>query len=437
MRRYFGIILTVVIAFAVLIGLNAVESLSVERQPESESNPWRSSYNSGPTGTRAFYQWLEESGYRVARWRENYQALKQKAPNATLVVAGPFELPVNEAEARALREWIAAGGRLLLISRTPQDQFGDKSINVKYPSFVATAQTTPEQLVDQHSDLLIAQPTELTRQIRGLAVSQLATRLRFQPPQPASQTLQEGAGSSVGDTADETSATVAVRAAALTAPVIHLGDSEGAVLADFDYGAGRVVFISDPFVIANNGIARGANLTLAFNLIQALGGRERRIYFDEYHHGYRSESNPLVSYFRGTPLPWLFAQGLILAALIFYSQGRRFARPLPLPRLSRHSPLEFVGSMANLEQLARARDLAIEIIYPRFKAQLCRALGVSVRARPEEIVASLHRRKLKVTEIELYQTLSGCERVLAGEAIDDHRLISLVSAMRRICAQLR
>jgi hypothetical protein len=442
MRRYFGIILTVVIALAVLIGLNAVESLSVERQPENESNPRRSSYNPGPTGTRAFYQWLEESGYRVARWRENYQALQQKAQNATLVVIGPFQfgLPLNEAEAQALREWIARGGHLLLISRTPQDQFGDKSISVKYPSFVAGAQTPPEQLVDQHSDLLIAQPTELTRQIRGLAVSRLATRLRFQPPPESASQRVQGESNSVEDEerADETS-TVAprVQAVALTAPVIHLGDNEGAVLADFDYGSGRVVFLSDPFVIANNGIARGANLTLALNLIQALGGRERLIYFDEYHHGYQSESNPLVSYFRGTPVPWLFAQSLILTALIFYSQGRRFARPLPLPRVDRHSPLEFVGSMANLEQLAQARDLAIETIYPRFKAQLCRALGVSVRARPEEIVAGLNRRKLKVAEIELYQTLSGCERILAGEAIDDYRLLSLVSTMRRISAQLR
>jgi hypothetical protein len=209
------------------------------------------------------------------------------------------------------------------------------------------------------------------------------------------------------------------------------------VLADFDYGAGRVIFLSDPFVVANNGILRGANLTLALNLVEALGGRGRRILFDEYHHGYRSESNPLIAYFQGTSAPWLLGQALALAALVVYSLGRRFARPLPLPQVDRHSPLEFVGSMANLQQAAAARDLALENIYPRFKAQLCRALGVSVRARPEEVVAGLGRRRLKVRPEELRETLMLSERALAGEPLDDHRLVALVSSMRRIAAQLK
>lgn len=176
---------------------------------------------------------------------------------------------------------------------------------------------------------------------------------------------------------------------------------------------------------------------LALNLVQALGGRHRRIFFDEYHHGYYSESNPLLVYFSGTSVPWVLGQALLLAALIAYSYGRRFARPLPLPQVDRHSPLEFVGSMANLQQVAHARDLALENIYPRFKARLCRALGVSVRAQPEEIAAHLNRRRLGLSETELYQTLVASERALAGEQLDDQRLISLVSAMRRISAQLR
>jgi hypothetical protein len=80
-------------------------------------------------------------------------------------------------------------------------------------------------------------------------------------------------------------------------------------------------------------------------------------------------------------VPWLLLQGLLLTLLIAFSIGKRFARPLPLPQVDRHSPLEFVGSMANLQQVAQARDLALENIYPRFKASLCRRLGLSSRAR--------------------------------------------------------
>jgi hypothetical protein len=457
MRRYLGIIMTIVLLLAVLAGLNAVSYVSFERQPENEINPLRSSYNPGPTGTRAFYQLLEESGYQVARWREKYASLAGKAPEATLIIVGPAQVgqSLPEEEARELKRWLAGGGRALIVSRLPQDHFPDAAITTKFSPSANPQETDPARLVDERSDVLIAQPTELTRQVRGLAVSRMASRMKFRealpvkvPPPPPPPSLfgeppaPEGVPESVKaqppvmNEADD-AANEGGLVAGLPAPVVHLGDSDGAVLADFDYGAGRVIFLSDPFVIANHGIARGANLTLALNLVQSLGGRERQLYFEEYYHGYRSESNPLVSYFRSTPVPWMLGQGLLLAALVAYSYGRRFARPLPLPQEDRHSPLEFVGSMANLQQVAQARALALENIYPPFKARLCRALGVSVRARPEEVAAHLTRRRLKVSEAELFRTLSESERALAGGPLDDHRLIALVAAMRRISAQLK
>jgi hypothetical protein len=88
--------------------------------------------------------------------------------------------------------------------------------------------------------------------------------------------------------------------------------------------------------------------------------------------------------------------------------------------------------MANLQQAAQARELALENIYPRFKAGLCRRLGLSSRASRDEIVAGARRRRLAISEIELRQTLSDAEVTLAGEPIDDARLLALVSRMRRI-----
>ena len=455
MRRYLGLIITIVIVLAVLVGLNLLGTVKLEPPQENEREPLRSSYNAGPTGTRAFYQLLEESGYQVTRWREQYEALRRQAPKATLIIIGPFQATsdLSAKEAETLKDWIAEGGRALIISRMPQVEFGDPVISAKPTAAANPFETNPDHLVDEHSDVLIAQPTALTRNTRGLAISHLATRLTFKPPAAAKAepspaatgqtTTQSGESNeqrnneaAVGNK-DDKSDDDEVPDATLSAPVVHLGDSEGAVLADFDYGEGRVIFLSDPFVVANHGIARGTNLQLALNLIEALGGENRQIFFDEYHHGYRSESNPLVAYFRGTPVPWLMFQGLLLALLVVYSAGRRFARPLPLPQVDRHSPLEFVGSMANLQQVAQARDLALENIYPRFKAKLCRALGVSVRARPEEIASYVNRRRLKISEQELRQTLIESERALTGTPLDDHRLVVLVSTMRRISAQLK
>lgn len=451
MRRYLGIIISIVLALVVIVALSAAGNLDFDRPPESEKEPIRSSYNSGPTGTRAFYQLLEESGTPVVRLREDFRSLTAQASNAKdamLVVVGPFNpnLDITGEEALAMQNWIAAGGTALIVSRYPQSQFGDPMIQSRIheqnPPWSAPAET----LVDPNSDQLIAQPTELTRNLRGLELTTLAARIKFELP----DIEEEEAAAIATPSPTATPSPVPAESAEqpedrcdpfLYAPVIHLGDKDGAVLADFRYCKGRLIFLSDPFVIANNGIARGSNLTLAMNLVRALSagenGQRRKIFFDEFHHGYRSQINPLVNYIKGTPVPWLLLQGLLLSLLIAFSFGKRFARPLPRPQIDRHSPLEFVGSMANLQQVARARDLALENIYPRFKAALCRRLGLSSRAKTEDIIASLRRQNLKIDEIEVRQTLSDAEVTLAGEKIDDAQLVKLVAKMRRILAHLK
>jgi hypothetical protein len=450
MRRHLSLLLTFGLVLLVLIGLSTAGSVEFDEQDENELEPVRSSYNSGPTGTRALYQLLEESGYPVARWRERFRELPRRAKGATLIIVGPFpaQETLDDHEAEALHEWLAAGGRALVISRYPGEQFGAADISAELPKEKPAWDAPPEQLVNPASDQLIVQPTTLTRGLQGLALSGFATRLKFThaapPPPPApSPTVKAETGEPAADEPPTHSLEGTVieaeegEASKLTAPVIHLGDPDGAVLADFKHGAGRVVFLSDPFVIANNGLARGANLQLALNLINALRQPDQRIYFDEYHHGYRSEENALVRYFRGTPFWWVMGQLLLLGLLLVYSYGKRFARPLPLPRLDRHSPLEFVGSMAHLQQVAQARDLAIENIYPRFKARLCRRLGLPVKTAPAEIGAALRQRPhfANIAD-ELEHSLRECEYVLAGERISDQQLVELVATMRQVEAKL-
>ncbi|MBK7598535.1 MAG: DUF4350 domain-containing protein [Acidobacteria bacterium] len=446
MRRYFGIIATIILALVVLIALSATGSIEFDRPQESELRPIRSSYSTGPTGTRAFFQLLEESGRKVSRWRENYLTLDQKAGKSVLVSVGPFqfERDLPESDAKALKKWISEGGRALIISRRPGSQFADPVINSEITSKKPLWDASPELLVDPSSDTYVIQPTELTRGIKGLALSQLASRLKFYPPddEPAeiAKEAQPGAASAT-ETPPSTGSEDPDLDQILYAPVIHLGDKDGAIVADFNYGKGRVIFLSDPFVIANNGIARGSNLKLALNLLDSISSDEngsvRNIIFDEFHHGYFSRTNPLVNYFRGTPMPWLIAHGLLVCLLLLYTFGRRFARPLPTPRLDRHSPLEFVGSMANLQMVAQARELVIENIYPRFKARLCRRLALSSKAGVDDIITALPRQHLSLPESELRKVISDCELVIGGEKIDDAQLLKTVIRMRRILAQIK
>ncbi len=53
------------------------------------------------------------------------------------------------------------------------------------------------------------------------------------------------------------------------APVVHIADNNGALLVDYAYGAGRIVVLSDPYIVCNGGIRLNDNLQLALN---TLGG---------------------------------------------------------------------------------------------------------------------------------------------------------------------
>src|SRR5207245_8598554 len=115
-----------------------------------------------------------------------------------------------------------------------------------------------------------------------------------------------------------------------------------------------------PFIVANNGISRADNLQLAINLVTSGGGL---VAFDEFHQGHGATNNALIQYFEGTPVLALFGQFALVTLAIVWSRGRRFGRPLPLPQVDRRSSLEFVASMAELQQRARAHDLALENSY--------------------------------------------------------------------------
>jgi hypothetical protein len=432
MRRYISIIIAAVIVIAVLIALSAASFFTLDRPTESESEPLRTTYNSGPTGTRALYQFLEESQLPVVRWRAGYEALAATSHADLMVAIGPFlkDHSPSSREATALRKWISDGGHLLVISRNPNFEFTDPANHVVWTKADQDWTKPADQIADLKSDRFIIQPTLLTRDLKGLQLSTLASRVFVYRPPVVSPS--PGASPSPPSNPDDDDSEI------LWAPVVHMGDETGAVLVDFDYGEGRIVILSDPYVVANNGIGRGDNLHLAMNLLTELRGEGGRILIDETHHGFGESHNQWITYFRGTPAKWFVGQLLAVALIAAYTYGKRFARPLPLPQLDRHSPLEFVGSMANLQKLASARELALENIYPPFRVEVCRTLGVSVRASVDEIVSALGRRQMRTATAmavggdELRRVMRTCESAIVGVPIDDRELIELVGSMRKI-----
>ena len=142
-----------------------------------------------------------------------------------------------------------------------------------------------------------------------------------------------------------------------------------------------------------------------------------------------------MSYFRGTPVPWMMAQAGLIAALVVYSFGRRFGRPLPLRRERRTTNLEFVSSMANITRLAEATDLAMENIYSEFRKRLCRYSAVPPGTDNQKLASAASRRS-KLDERELSLLLWRCDKVARGDETSDSELLKLTMRIREIEIQL-
>src|SRR6266550_3716509 len=179
MRQRFGIILMFVLAVVILIAINSLAYVQEEDKQDSELAPNRSSYNAGATGTRAFYDLLNESGYKVTRWREPPEKLLGSAGEKvkTFVIVGRPAISIEENEAKSLLLWVEHGGRLVLIDRRP-DEFllahsGDWTITTEfldYPGF-GVDPADQQQMTQDVKAIRPAQPTLLTRDVESVMPS--------------------------------------------------------------------------------------------------------------------------------------------------------------------------------------------------------------------------------------------------------------------------
>jgi hypothetical protein len=505
MRGRFSIFVFAALVVALLAALNAASYVRVGREPETESNPDRSTANAGPTGTRAIYEYLEAAGHRVARWRGTTDDLLKAAPDArpsTFVVVGALRRPFTDEERKSLMRWVARGGRLVVIDRAPEQTVGGGGrwgvVSTPSTAWSDARADEVEKLLAGTKPLSPTQPTLVASAVERVAASRFASRLHVVGTGATGEgaTAKPGNGKRTGsatatpphgdandraardanaNTDDESispdeeedeeppppkpspgstpgstprpSPTRAVarderRGAAGVgppdahpeddaepdAPVLNFSDERGAILAEYARGRGRVVVLSDPFIVANNGVSRADNLQLAVNVIAGGGGL---VAFDEYHQGRGSSGNQLINYFAGTPVVAMFLQLALVAAAVAYSRGRRFARPVPAARPDRRSKLEFVASMAELQQRARAFDLALENIYSRTRRALARYGGTDTAAPLAEIAAAVAARS-GLDRARLERLMQDCEDAAAGQTITARRALALAAQLREL-----
>jgi hypothetical protein len=264
--------------------------------------PTSSSYATAPTGLAAYADLLARDGHRVTQLRDA-PARARLDPGSTVVLLDPRD--VSRADARALRRFLDAGGRLVA-GGAEEPQWLDAVLS-RQPGWSA-------------GGIRVALPRARVPETAG--VSRVAT-------------AGGGSWTSSGE----------ARAA--------LGSGRSELLVVAPVGRGRLALLADASPLQNRLLARADDAKLGLSLA---GATARPVAFVESVHGYGRASG-----LGAIPTSWRFALGgLVLAALVLiWARGRRLGppealeRPLPPPRR------EYVDAMAAL--LERSRDPAASI----------------------------------------------------------------------------
>src|SRR5947209_20495685 len=185
MRGRLLIFLSVVLMLVLLVALNAASYVRVEQEGDTELQPDRSTLNAGGTGTLALFEYLQQSGVDVVRWRQPMSALLDEGEGgvASLVVVGKLRHAFERREAEAVLRWVERGGRLVLVDRSPDPKLlptaGHWRVGweqFEYPG--AEVRTDDVEVMTRGVPLLApAQPTALTRDVAEVARSRFAGRL--------------------------------------------------------------------------------------------------------------------------------------------------------------------------------------------------------------------------------------------------------------------
>jgi len=482
---FFGLFILIV----VLIGLNAISYTQKEKELDIEENPNRSTFNLGATGTRAFFDLLKETGRNPVRWQNPTADLlrNNKDKPSTLIIIGKTREPLADTETQQILQWVSEGGKLVLIDREPDSELVKTSANWKIlfnlsyrvPDGATDASNQPEMTAGIKAARAV-QPTAYTKGVNGVQTSAFATSVTFDRlpeeeitrktsgdetfsmPEPDGENEGFGRGSTNSTAGDKEPAlkvktptpkppplkkietiedeAVVVRAdpddetASPLAPVVHLQADDRNILVDVPYGAGQIVFLSDPYIVSNGGINLVDNAALAINVVTA---REGIIAFDEYHQGYGTNRNRFLEFFAGTPVVPVFVQIALIVGLIFFSQSRRFARAVPEPEPDRLSKLEYVSAMAELQQRTKGFDLALENIYTDFRRRVARLVGVdALKARKQDFALLIVERLPNENAGEIAELMQRCEDVMHGDATNKREVLHLTTRLRELETKL-
>lgn len=336
---------------ALLLGLVLVVLGATFTDPGSAQPDLRSSsYVNDPGGLRAMHEVLRSCGLRPERLLEPPETLPDTA--RTLVVAAPSE-PFTEPQLDALFDWVAAGGRLVVIAALPapplRGSFHEPllaRVGLRARRrFIASAALSivPGHGVD--ADLTLSWATTQV-------LDDLTPRKEEAPPDETPVPPSNGADARAG--APE--------------PLVVSRSHRLAEIVAFGDAGGEVVVLADDAIAGNEHLREDDNAVFLVQLLTARDGDGGRVVFDEYHHGFRPEGDREGLLSQAVAMLWTTWPGravlLVLLAWMVRIAGSavRLGRPLPDAPPPRRELSEHADALGQLLEKARARSEALRVL---------------------------------------------------------------------------
>jgi hypothetical protein len=334
---------------ALNLGLRALHSVTGGSPGGRES----SAYATRRDGVAAYAELLARAGHDVRRVRVEPRDAELEPSETAVILDPPFVL---DTDARALREFVASGGRLVAAD-ADGSWFRD----------VVDVDPAPAE-----RPVARARPLAPVAEVAGV------------------RTVRTRELAAWGDTGG-------------ALPI--LGRDRHIVAAVAQQGNGRAVLLADPSPLWNGMLGEDDDAAFA---LAAAGPASRPVLFFETYHGY-GQSSGLAA----IPGRWwtAFGLGAVAVAVLMLARGRRFGPPEADERELAPPRREYVESLAGVLARTRAPREALAPLRAEVRRRLARRTGIP--PGDDDRLAAAARR-LGFADDEIAATLGGGGDVLAA-----------------------
>lgn len=354
--------------------------------------PKRSTYSTAPSGMKALYETLHDTGYNVTRHLEPFTVLPK---DGVLFICSP-EIPVSANEWDSLRKWTEKGNMLIVGPGIEPDEFNpsnkiDTSTSAPgVPSFAAP--NVRVLRIPKHGAI-----TDNEWDFKGYDPLGSPVNLPAAKKQKLKKSISPNVKSLI--------------------PLFR--NPDGNTVGYCEWGHGSVIVLSNSWSLCNKGIGRDDNLIFVLNALNYRDPSHKlQITFDEFHHGY-GRAPGLMSLI-GTSAKIGLAQILFGFILLVFAVSRRFGRPIPLREGTRERS-EYLSSMASLLKRAHATGIVRQELERKFLEDIAVVLGLPPIAEPDIILSTAISKRPDISD-ELYKLLAHTSAA-PDEALDETEIL--------------